>query len=143
MGAKMELITFALAFTILLFCAFVASLIAMRKGRSGLRWLFLGFLLGPFALAVALLVPSLSKKCPKCANYVRIEAHICRCCGYGFRPSSNKNRDSFRIVEATNNETIIGRIDDSETDKTIIKRIDDFESNETIIKRIDDSESNG
>jgi uncharacterized Zn finger protein (UPF0148 family) len=75
-----------LAFTVLLLSGIVASLLATHKGRSGLGWLFLGFVLGPIALVVAFLPSSSTKKCPQCANRVKKDDKVCEGCGFGFFP---------------------------------------------------------
>lgn len=71
-----------------------AAAIASGKGRSGLGWFLIGFLLGPFGFLASLLVSGnqqkldaralaagQSKKCPFCAEVIKIEATVCRFCG--------------------------------------------------------------
>jgi hypothetical protein len=70
------------------------GMIMSNKGRSGCGGFALGFLLGPIGLIIALVMGtdhremekrSLQagdmRKCPTCAELVRVEAHKCRFCG--------------------------------------------------------------
>lgn len=106
-----------------IFCGIVSALIANSRGRSGCAWFLLGILLGPFGFAVALL-PSIktsdwTKKCPKCAENVKLEAQICRYCGYEFRPSSEDTNGSLKKLQTSvkNIEATVKRIDDLEAKK--------------------------
>jgi hypothetical protein len=72
----------------------VSAALASSKGRSGCGFFLLGILLGPFGLIMAaiasknqpkidqeVLAAGQSKKCPFCAELIRIEAVVCRFCG--------------------------------------------------------------
>lgn len=70
------------------------GMIMSNKGRSGCGGFALGFLLGPIGLVIALVIGtdhreleqrSLQqgemRKCPTCAELVRVQATKCRYCG--------------------------------------------------------------
>lgn len=90
------------------------AVIATNKGRSSGGWFVLGFLLGPFALILALVVSKNQeaidnesiqsgemKQCPYCAELIKTAAIKCRYCGEDL--PENQLQDSSYIC-ATNNQ---------------------------------------
>jgi hypothetical protein len=71
----------------------VAAIIAHERGRSRLGWFTAGFVVGPFALTVALL-PRVARpggyvRCGACREAVQPEALACRYCGAELAPAAD------------------------------------------------------
>lgn len=84
-----------LEFLFFLFCIMVLALIpayiASSKGRSFVNWWLYGCLLLIAALPHAVLIPDQgSRKCPYCAELVKVEAIICKHCGRTLTREANK-----------------------------------------------------
>lgn len=76
-----------------LLCGIIAAAIYSNKGRSGAAAFLVGILLGPIGVVLALLsstdqagltqkqiASGEMKKCPHCAETIRIDASVCRYC---------------------------------------------------------------
>ncbi len=83
----------------------LCSYLAEQKGYGTTAWLVAGFLLGVFGLIACAGLPvanestyvykrdeSLVKRCPRCAELVRIEASVCRFCQHEFN-------DRTRVIQ--------------------------------------------
>lgn len=83
----MEGIVGLLLLMLWVFMGLISAAIGRSKGGSAFGWLILGLLFGPLAwLFAAVKVPASSehfgpnRKCPHCAELVKLEAVICKHC---------------------------------------------------------------
>ena len=90
-------------------CGVFSAHLADTKGHNSTSWLILGLLFGVFGLIAAAGLPMrqegvasrderLTKKCPMCAEQVKLEAQVCRYCGHEFN-------DRKKVIEKL--ETIL------------------------------------
>lgn len=76
--------------------AVVVAILASNRGRSGLLWFFIAVVISPLIAGLLVLVlPSHAlgnqsvttnthKKCPDCAEFVMLDAKVCKHCGAKF-----------------------------------------------------------
>ena len=71
-----------------IFLSILVGAFASSKRRSGIAWFFLSLIISPLITFIIILVAGspqgILKKCPKCAEEVKVEALICRFCNFEF-----------------------------------------------------------
>jgi hypothetical protein len=72
----------------------VTAFAAARKNKPVIWWFIVGVLFGPFGLVAALLQSPYSPKthmvCPDCAEFVLLDARVCKHCGCKFQSEDKK-----------------------------------------------------
>jgi ribosomal protein L37AE/L43A len=98
-------------------CGVGAAIAASNKGRDMGPWFMIGFLLGPFGLIYALIIPKIeikenkiksieheTKRCPMCAETIKLEAMKCRFCGHLFNDNEVQEEIEKRKSEIEEEE---------------------------------------
>ena len=97
--------------------AILSGIVASNKNRDAFGWSVLGFLFGLFGFIAVVAVSEVEKrksqslgaqefdpdkhdkKCPSCAEYIKLEARVCKHCGHEFSEGSVKRQIEERKQE--------------------------------------------
>lgn len=100
-----------MVFLIWLLGAVFVSWLATTFNRSFWSYFFLSFFLTPIlGLIVLLAKGKIEKKCPKCAEGVKLDAMICKHCGHSFDPIIIKEKVSKEKVSADEYNQLSGQL---------------------------------
>jgi hypothetical protein len=93
--------------TFFIFWVFLSILVGAygsSKKRSGIGWFFLSLIISPLIAFIIIAVSGPSsgslKKCPECGEEVKVEALVCRFCGFKFDKSETEK--TWDEIEALN-----------------------------------------
>jgi hypothetical protein len=74
--------------------AVLSGIVANNKNRDPAKWGIIGLLFGLFGFIAVIAVSTVKneKKCPACAEHIKVEARVCKHCGYEFSDEEVERR---------------------------------------------------
>ncbi len=74
--------------------AVLSGIVANNKNRDPVKWGIIGLLFGLFGFIAVIAVSTVKneKKCPACAEHIKVEARVCKHCGYEFSDEEVERR---------------------------------------------------
>lgn len=83
----------------------VASVAKSKFDRNYTGWLLVSFFTSPLIGIVALLLAGTNgKKCPECAETIKLDAKVCKHCGYKFQDDRRQRLDLVDKILAEKTE---------------------------------------